>query len=381
MVRRRPSWRMRHWNPGGRSPKVAARTGAQPAALGRGDTRPGRFVTGRGRPRPDCGVITLTGEPGVVLRPAGLRPAIDRYENRILLFPAVRPVGRRDRHRPARTGAGHDWVRRHRDHPGELVAVRQRPVLLVERQDLRGQLLRDDDDKGHRFIVVRPVGVEPYVGGGAGVLGYWGERDINMFRSRRPEHRDGVPGPVCEGAGDDELLSPGAPSEAFGDVAFNELFRSLYARVHAYMLRSSSVPDADDVLIETFTTVWLRWKDLPAEEPARTAWVFAVAHNKLREHQRSTRRQAALNLRVVALRDRTPVEPTDRVSALDRTRDLLRRMPPDEADAIALTVFADLSPAQAAEVLGCPRSTVNTRTHRARQHLSQFIAEEVTDDR
>lgn len=258
--------------------------------------------------------------------------------------------------------------------------MRRRPVLLVERQDVRGQLLRDHDVKGYRVVVVCPVGMEPYVGGGAGVLGDWGEGHINVFRSRRAEPRDGVLGPVGKGVGDDELLSPGAPSEAFTDLAFNELFRSLYARIHGYLLRTLSVHDADDVLIETFTMVWLRWDDVPSDEPHRTAWVFAVAHNKQREHQRSTRRQTALNLRVSALRDRTPVDLAETVTALDRTRELLRRLGPDEADAIALTVFADLSPAQAATVLGCPRSTINTRTHRARQHLIQLISEEVTDD-
>ncbi len=52
----------------------------------------------------------------------------------------------------------------------------------------------------------------------------------------------------------------------------------------------------------------------------------------------------------------------------------LRALPPDERDVLLLVAWEQLTPAEAAEVLGIPPGTARSRLHRARAALRPVLA-------
>src|SRR5690625_5906407 len=88
-----------------------------------------------------------------------------------------------------------------------------------------------------------------------------------------------------------------------------ERFEALYGAHHqellAFIRRRSTIGDAEDVVAETFVVAWRRIEDVP--DPAR-GWLFAVARNILRNHERSHHRQFSLR---VQLANRAPTYSPD----------------------------------------------------------------------
>src|SRR5690625_373260 len=93
-----------------------------------------------------------------------------------------------------------------------------------------------------------------------------------------------------------------------------ERFEALYGAHHqellAFIRRRSTIGDAEDVVAETFVVTWRRIEDVP--DPAR-GWLFAVARNILRNHERAHHRQSSLR---VQLANRAPTYSPDPASAI-----------------------------------------------------------------
>ena len=67
----------------------------------------------------------------------------------------------------------------------------------------------------------------------------------------------------------------------------------------------------------------------------------------------------------------------DEVGALDRALDLVRRLPPDMAEAVLLRVVADLAVDEVAQVMGRREGHVRVLVHRGLRKLAEELA--VTD--
>src|SRR5699024_11755595 len=74
---------------------------------------------------------------------------------------------------------------------------------------------------------------------------------------------------------------------------FDALYRAHHQELLAFVRRRSLVGDAEDVVAETFVVAWRRIDDVP--DPAR-GWLFAVARNILRNHERSHHRLRSLQV-------------------------------------------------------------------------------------
>lgn len=137
-----------------------------------------------------------------------------------------------------------------------------------------------------------------------------------------------------------------------------------------YLQRMVGVAEADDLTADVFTTVWSRWPAVPAEPDRRWAWVFGVAHLKVKEAIRARQRGRGLLRRITERGMETSAPgPEDDVLALQRARDALALLPPSERDAVALTVLGGLSSSEAAAVLACSVSAVTSRVSRGRRRL------------
>jgi RNA polymerase sigma factor (sigma-70 family) len=160
--------------------------------------------------------------------------------------------------------------------------------------------------------------------------------------------------------------------------AFVEVVRRHEVAVHGYLARRAGRQAADDLLGE----VWVRAFGGrggfdPAHADARP-WLYGIARNVLRAHWRAGR--AADRAGAVEA-----VDPWDDVidrldsAAAARTREMVgavRALPPEEREVLLLVAWEQLTPAQAALVLGIPQGTARSRLHRARAALRPVLAEE-----
>lgn len=177
----------------------------------------------------------------------------------------------------------------------------------------------------------------------------------------------------------------GAGTSGDGDPAdlFRAAYRTLAPQVRGYARRQLPEDLADDVVAETFLVLWRRWDELDLPGDAVRPWVFGVARNKIRHAREQHGRATASLLRVAAMEPTraAPADPADELAGADRTRELLGTLPPAEAEAMALTVWAGLSPSEAAQALGVSLTALTSRLSRARTRLAAVVEQRAgTDD-
>ncbi len=155
--------------------------------------------------------------------------------------------------------------------------------------------------------------------------------------------------------------------------AFTEVVRRHEVAVHGFLARRAGRQVADDLLAE----VWLRafagrgGYD-PGHEDARP-WLYGIARNVLRAHWRADHDDAHPD----AMDSWDPWDDVvDRLDTAAQAGALLpavRALPPGERDVLLLVAWEQLTPAQAAEVLGIPQGTARSRLHRARAALRPVL--------
>jgi len=153
---------------------------------------------------------------------------------------------------------------------------------------------------------------------------------------------------------------------------FERLFENHADRVLAFALRRVPREDAKEVVAETFLIVWRRFDRVP-EEPL--PWLLVVARNVIRNHDRSTRRRAALTSRLANLWTPSEVTPTEEVESRQEVLHLLLRLPAKEREALVLSVWDRLDHQTAAAVAGCSPATFAVRLHRARKRLARELSQ------
>lgn len=157
--------------------------------------------------------------------------------------------------------------------------------------------------------------------------------------------------------------------------AFVEVVQRHEAAVHAFLARRAGRQAADDLLGE----VWLRAFAArggydPARAPARP-WLYGIARNVLRAHWR-TRPDPG---HVAGPQSADPwdevVDRLDSAAAVRALVSALQALPEPERDVLLLVAWEQLTPAEAAVVLGVPQGTARSRLHRARAALRPLLEE------
>jgi RNA polymerase sigma-70 factor (ECF subfamily) len=161
------------------------------------------------------------------------------------------------------------------------------------------------------------------------------------------------------------------PQRSAQTLAFEQFYAETAPDIRRYVRRRIDHSLADDVVGETFTVVWRRWRDAPTADADRRAWTFGVARNLVRSMQRKD----AMS-RLLPWHARTIADPAQLVAESDGLEGLLRALSPVEREAVELTVLAGLDPSQAARVVGCSPTAMTSRLHRARRHLESVLAAE-----
>lgn len=75
------------------------------------------------------------------------------------------------------------------------------------------------------------------------------------------------------------------PADRSSDERFHVLFAEHHRQIHAFCLRRLAIDDANDAAADVFTVAWRRIDDVPDSDEA-LHWLYGVARNVVRNHQR-----------------------------------------------------------------------------------------------
>jgi len=165
------------------------------------------------------------------------------------------------------------------------------------------------------------------------------------------------------------------------DERFNALYRAHYPAVLRYASRRADPDTARDVVADTFLIAWRKLKAIPADPEQVEPWLYGVARRVLANSDRSQRRTQRLTVRLSRqVPDAQPGDPADAVTERQRLAQALGRLSEADQEALRLIGWEELDLAAAAIAMGCSRSAMAVRLHRARRRLEQVLsAAEQTD--
>ena len=175
---------------------------------------------------------------------------------------------------------------------------------------------------------------------------------------------------------------PGAPSEGVlveraraGDVAaYEELVRRHQdIAFRTAVLLAGGAAEAEDAVQEAFVKAHRALGRFRADAPFRP-WLLVIVANEARNRRRSAARRQSLALRLAEDRPAGEAAPSPEAAVLDHERRAellaaLERLRPEDREVIGCRYLLELSEAETAEVLRCPKGTVKSRLSRALERL------------
>jgi len=157
------------------------------------------------------------------------------------------------------------------------------------------------------------------------------------------------------------------------EVRFTELYRRYGRKLHAFCARRSPGSQAADAVAETFLVAWRKIDQVPDGEAA-LPWLYGVAFRVLSHQWRRNARSRHLLEKLQGLAEVEP--PTPDLVLVRRTESqtvikAAARLRPIDQEILRLTLWEELSHADAAIVLGLEPGAVKQRAFRARRNLAK----------
>ena len=163
--------------------------------------------------------------------------------------------------------------------------------------------------------------------------------------------------------------------------ALGELY-DRYGRV-AYGLALRIVRDralAEDAVQEAFLAVWRSAGAFLAEQGKPSTWILTLVHRRAVDLVRREERRRAEPLEDT---DHPTGEATDEEAWLRAQRQVvqeaLRKLPPDQREAIELAYYGGFTQSELAERLGLPLGTIKRRMFTGLKRLRELLAESGLD--
>jgi RNA polymerase sigma factor (sigma-70 family) len=161
-------------------------------------------------------------------------------------------------------------------------------------------------------------------------------------------------------------------------ASFAELFDRHHGELYRYLRRRAGPSLAADIAAETFLTAFARRDRYRPERQSVRPWLYGIAHNLLRNHSRSERRQWMAYARHGEIPDvdQSAADAfghadsrADASAAAARIGPILAGLPAGDRDVLLLYAWADMSYEDIASTLQIPVGTVRSRLSRARRQL------------
>jgi RNA polymerase sigma-70 factor, ECF subfamily len=156
---------------------------------------------------------------------------------------------------------------------------------------------------------------------------------------------------------------------------FSELYRTQYDAVLSYAWRRTDPETARDVVAETFLVAWRRLDAVPADRGQARPWLYGVARRVLANAERSRRRAERVTAKLSQQqRDGHAPDTAAEVTQRARLDRALASLTASDQEALRLVGWEELDLAEAALAMGCSRSAMAVRLHRARRRLERALA-------
>lgn len=162
--------------------------------------------------------------------------------------------------------------------------------------------------------------------------------------------------------------------------AFEDFYREHVEAIQGFVARRVGDPHlAADLTADTFLAAIDAAESYRAGRGKPRAWLFGIAQNVVSAEHRRAGRERGASARVEGHRLLDPDDlgrMQERIDAEARSRDLyaaLGELPDDERRIFELHALDELSPREAAAVLGIHPVTARVRLHRARVALRRFL--------
>ncbi len=170
-----------------------------------------------------------------------------------------------------------------------------------------------------------------------------------------------------------QIEKKGALDRELAQIRYGRLYREQGRAILAYALRRVEDPeDAGDVVAETFLVAWRRLDEVPVDDGGRL-WLYAVARRVIANLHRAERRRTRLGERLAeSLRTELATQPAPAGEAADVLR-AMGGLGDDDRELLLLISWEELSPGEAAKVLGISSLAARSRLHRARRRLRDLL--------
>ena len=163
-------------------------------------------------------------------------------------------------------------------------------------------------------------------------------------------------------------------SEKEDRAAFTRFFRHFAPLIKAVALSGSnmSATHADELVQETMLKVWQKAGAFNPEKAAASTWVYTIARNcrtdMFRRLQKFDTPLAADDV-IPEQESEEPFSQLQSRRSRDRVREMMKELPPDQAQILAKVYMEGKSHAEAAGELDLPLGTVKSRVRLALQKL------------
>jgi RNA polymerase sigma factor (sigma-70 family) len=161
-----------------------------------------------------------------------------------------------------------------------------------------------------------------------------------------------------------------------GRDRFTLLYRTHYDAILGYAARRTDPATARDVAADTFLVVWRRLADVPRDPDSVRLWLYGVARRTLANAERSRGRSERVAAKLNSTPDAVGPAPdlAEGVVERARIREALGLLSEIDQEALRLVAWEGLDLAAAAKVMGCSRSTMTVRLHRARGRMAKALS-------
>ena len=175
----------------------------------------------------------------------------------------------------------------------------------------------------------------------------------------------------------DDFAATLAAAQRGDEAAFTTLFRAFNPMVVRYLVVLAGAGAAEDLAAETWVAALRGFSGFEGTEGALRSWLLTIARARWVDAVRSgTRRPEVVT-------DTTPDQPASddvhaTVVAAIGTRaaiDIVRRLPPDQAEIVTLRVLGQLEVGEVAELTGKTANHVRVLTHRGLRRLAELLGE------
>jgi RNA polymerase sigma-70 factor (ECF subfamily) len=170
-----------------------------------------------------------------------------------------------------------------------------------------------------------------------------------------------------------QIEKKGSLARELARVRFGRLYREQGRAILAYALRRvEDREDAADVVAETFLIAWRRLEEIPIGSKERL-WLYAVARRVTANLRRTEGRRTRLAERLAESLRSEPMTDTAPAGEAAEILRAMRNLGEDDRELLLLVTWEELSPHEAARVLGVSALAARSRLHRARRRLRALL--------